>query len=331
MSRLALTLAGVDYLDRTGPLVHGEVVPEGIDLNYIVLNIGELFRRASQHTEFDACEFSLSTYMVMRSRGDDRYIGIPVFPARAFRHRAIYVNPESGIETPEDLDGRSVGCREYQQSASMWARAILQHDHGVLPENVHWRYGGIESSIWLERLEHELPPHIRYDRISADKSLIGMLEANELDAVITPATPKRFREGSPLIRRLFQEYETVERAYWERTGVFPIMHLIVIRKDVYEANRWIATSLVRAFEQAKQAGLAKLRHPDILAVGDPWWESEWEEVDITFGGDAFPYGFEANLKTLEAATLYSYEQGLSPRKLDPEELFAPEVLDTMPS
>ncbi len=324
--RLPVSFGGVDYLDRTHALATGEVQPVGVDLNFQTLPISELFRRMSRYAEFDAGEFSLSTYLLMRSRGDDRFVGIPVFPARAFRQRQIYVGTASGIEKPEDLAGRTVGLREYQITASLWVRAFLQHDYGVSPDKVRWRYGGVEAPYWAERFEHPTPDGVELERIPADTSLVAMLEAGELDALVATHAPQRFREGSPAIRRLFPDYRPVEEDYFRRTGFFPIMHVIVIRRDVYEANRWLATSLLRAFEEAKLHGRRITHHMDVLAVSDPWWEPELEKVDALFDNDPFPYGFGANRAIIEAMTQYSFEQGLAERKLDPEELFAPETL-----
>jgi 4,5-dihydroxyphthalate decarboxylase len=327
VSRLPLSLGCAVYLDRTLALATGEVTPMGVDLNFQPMAISELFRRMTRHAEFDAAELSLSTLMIMRSSGDDRFVAIPVFPARAFRQRQLYVNPESGIERPEDLAGKRVGLREYQITAALWMRAFLQHDFGVEPSSIHWRYGGVETPYWAERLEHATPAGVDLQRIPPDRSLVGMLEAGELDALALTHAPKSFHEGSPKIRRLFPDYRPVEQDYFRRTGYFPIMHTVVVRRDVYEANRWVATSLLRAFQEAKEAGRRRVRDMDILAVSDPWWETELEAVDEVFGGDPFPYGFAANANILEAATQYSFEQGLSQRKLDPAELFAPETFE----
>jgi 4,5-dihydroxyphthalate decarboxylase len=328
MTRLPLSFGGVTYLDRTLALAAGEVAPAGVDLNFQSLPISELFRRMSRHAEFDAAEFSMSTLMVMRAAGDDRFVAIPVFPARAFRQRQLYVNPAGGIERPEDLSGRKVGLREYEITAALWIRAFLQHDHGVEPMSIRWRFGGVETPYWAERHEHPPPPGVELERIPADRSLLEMLEAGELDALALTQAPSAFREGAPWIRRLFPDYRPVEEDYFRRTGFFPIMHTIVIRRDVYEANRWLATSLLRAFEDSKAWGRRRVRDLDVLAVSDPWWEPELDSVDAVFGGDPFPYGFSANLAILEAMTQFSFEQGLSARKLDPAELFAPETLDT---
>ncbi len=326
--RLPLAFGGVDYLDRTHALATGEVSPLGVDLNFQSLAISELFRRMCRNAEFEAAELSMSSYMVMRSQGDDRFVAIPVFPARAFRQRQIYVGADSGIEKPEDLAGKLVGLREYQITAALWIRAFLQHDHGVEPGAIRWRYGGVETPYWAERLEHPPPPGVELERIPEDRSLVGMLEAGELDALALTHAPKLFHDGSPAIRRLFSDYRPIEEDYFRRTGLYPIMHTVVIRRDVYAANPWLATSLLRAFEEAKAVGRRRTHDMDVLAVSDPWWEPELAAVDALFGGDPFPYGLAANLAAVEAMTQYSFEQGLSARKLDPLELFASETLDS---
>ncbi len=327
MAKLKLTYAGQIYLDRTMPLRTGEVSPEGIDLNYLIVPVGDLFRRTCQNAEFEAAELSLSSYMLMRSRGDDRYIAVPVFPSRNFRHNGVYVNTRAGIERPQDLIGKNVGVTEYQMTAALWIRAFLQYDYGVTPQSIHWWKGGLTTPFHTDRLAHDTPPGVQLDPIPSDQSLEGMLDSGGLDALVTPSPPLPFRAGSPNIRRLFPDYWQVEREYFQRTGCFPIMHTVVVRRDVYEANRWVPRTLFEAFTESKRLGMMRLREVGQLAVSIPWLATQLEEVDRIFDGDAFKYGFDANLSTLESMTQYSYEQGLSKRKLDPRELFAPETLN----
>ena len=335
MSDLRLTFAAYVYLDRTRALQTGQVRPAGIDLTFLPLDIGELFRRMAQHVEFDVAELSTSTYMMMLGQGDDRLVGLPVFLSRAFRHSQIYVNAASGIERPEDLRGVDVGIPEYQMTAALWIRAFLEHDYGVSPTDLRWWYGGVEQPGYTERRHHDPPPGVHLKEIPKDKWLTGMLESGELSAYITAADPGPFRRRSPHVRRLFPNWREVERAYFERTGFFPIMHMTVVRRDVYERNRWVIESLMDALVEAKRRGLARLRNLGALAVTLPWLGAHLEEVDELFGGDPFPYGFAQNQATLEAMTQYSYEQGLTPHKLAPEELFPPEALghpgDDLPS
>ena len=331
MTEVAITYAGAEYLDRMRALQFGFVKPEGVDLTYLAINhVGELFRRMAQDAEFEVSEMSMSTLMVMVSQGDDRLIGIPVFPSRAFRHSQIYVHSRSGIERPEDLVGRDVGVPEYQMTAALWQRALLQHEYGVGAEDLHWWTGGLKTPEYHERHQHGLPEGVTLDRIPTDKALEPMLEAGEIDAILHAHAPDRFRAGSPNVVRLFPNYREVEMAYYRKTRLFPVMHTVVVRRDIYEANPWIVVSLLDAFEESKQMGYARMRDLDTLAVGHPWIAAEWDDVRADFGGDPFVYGYDSNLHLLEAMTQYSHEQGLSERRLSPDELFAPEALAWVP-
>lgn len=327
MSRLPLTYAGLSYFDRTVPLEQGTVDVPGVDLNYVAFRSpGDLFRRQAQHAEFEASEMSLSTFIMLIARGDTRFVGIPVFVSRNFRHSQVYVHEDAGIEDPADLAGRDVGIFEYQMTAALWIRAFLQHDHGVAPSDLRWWEGGLIEPGYAERLPVELPPGIDVSRIPADRTLEGMLAAGDLDALVTVQPPRGFGGGGLPVRRLFPDHREVELDYYRRTGLFPIMHLVVLRRDVYEAHRWLPVTLLQAFTAAKDAGAARLRALTGLAVGLPWLAVSLAEVDDLFGGDAFPYGVPANRETLEAAARYSQEQGLAPREVAVDELFAPEVL-----
>ena len=329
--KLRLTYAGAPYLDRMAALQHGTVQPEGVDLNYLVVgNVGELFRRMAQFAEFDVSEMSMSTLMVMTAQGDHRLVAIPVFPSRGFRHSQVYLHADSGITRPEDLAGCNVGVPEYQMTAALWQRAFLQHDYGVAPADVRWWTGGLRTPAYVERHRHDLPDGVTLDRIPAGKTLEAMLDAGEIDALATAVAPEPFRDGSPNITRLFPDYRTVEEDYYRRTGFFPVMHTVVIRRDVYEANRWLVVSLLDAFEEAKAQSNERLRDLDSLPVNHPWIAAEIDRVIELFGRDPFTSGYAENLALLEAMTQYSYEQGLSGRKLDPEELFAPEALAWSP-
>lgn len=327
MADLKLTYGGYVYLDRTRALQSGQVRAEGVDLNFQTVEISELFRRMAQHVEFDVAEMSLSTYMVMRGQGDDRLIGIPVFLSRAFRHSRVFVNSEAGIDRPEDLQGKNVGTPEFQMTAGLWIRGFLQHDYGVDASDMSWFYGGSDEPVYAERRRHEAPPGVKLEQIPTGRTLSDMVESGELDALITAADPEPYRRGSPNVRRLFDDPWTVERDYFARTGIFPIMHLAVIQREIYERNRWLAVSLLNAFIESKRLGMERMRLTGALPVALPWLAAAMEELDEVFDGDAFPYGFAANRHVLEAATTYASEQGLTPRRFEPEELFAPETLD----
>ena len=327
MSKLRLTYGGYVYLDRTRALQFGQVAVEGVDFNFESIEISELFRRMAQHIEFDVAEMSLSTYLVMLGQGDDRLVGIPVFLSRAFRHSRVFVHSDAGINEPADLKGKQVGTPEYQMTAGLWIRGFLEHDYGVAASDMTWFYGGSDEPVYAERRHHDAPPDVSLEQIPKGRTLSGMLESGELDALITAADPAPYRRGSPKVRRLFENPWSVERDYFTRTGIFPIMHLVVIRREIYERNRWLAVSLLNAFIESKRLGMERMRLTGALPVAIPWLAADIEELDAMFGGDAFPYGFGQNRLALEAATTYANEQGLTPRRFEPEDLFAPETLD----
>lgn len=331
MTKLRLSYASTYDYDRTRALADGRVIPDGIDLNFMVLpTIEDVFWRTARYQDFDSSEFSFQSYLVSRAsaRGDTLpLVAIPVFPSRVFRHSAIFVNANSGIENPEDLKGKAVGVPEYQMTAATWARGILQHEYGVHPEDVGtWRTGGLEQPGRVEKLKLNLPKGVRVEPIPAGKTLNGMLEGGEIDALVSARMPSSFVQGSPNVRRLFEDYPAVEKEYYIRTGIFPIMHTVVIRRDVYESNRWVARNLQKAFEEAKNIALEQAYEGGVLQFSMPWMVHAIEEQRALFGEDPWPYGVEKNLGAIEALAQYSHEQGLSERKVGAEELFAPETL-----
>lgn len=320
MSKLPLTLACGDY-DRTHALLDGSIQPDGIDLNYVDLPPAEIFWRQLRHQEFDASELSLSGYIMGVARGNSPFVAIPVFPSRVFRHSFIWVRADTGIETPKDLIGKRVGIPEYHMTAMLFIRGLLQHEYGVLPEQITW------VRARTERVELNLPASIKIEDIGPDGALDAKFEAGELDAIAGTHVPRSFRDGSGLARRLFSNAREVELDYYRRTGIFPIMHTIAIRRELYERNRWIAVSLFEAFHKAKERAYARLRNIATGIYSLPWLHCYLEEQRQIFGNDPYAYGVPSNLPTLEAATLYSFEQGLSPRHVAVEELFAPETID----
>jgi 4,5-dihydroxyphthalate decarboxylase len=336
VAKLRLQYAGVSYYDKTRALERGEVVPDGIDFEYVQFeDVAELFRVLAQDpTAFDAAEMSTSTLTMMISRGDDRLVGIPVFTSKAFRHSQVYVNVASGIERPEDLAGKRVGVPEYQMTAAVWIRAFLQHDYGVAPDEMHWLTGGLETPSYAERLHHEPPPGVTIELIPAGSTLEEMLDSGEIDALATARAPRPFREGTGRVRRLFPDYRAVEEEYLRRTGIYPIMHTVVLQRTIYEANRWAPVALADAFEEARHHGRERLRDLDTLAVMHPWIAAELEELKgpfAHFGGDPFAYGLEVNRHVLEALMEHAWEQRLPARKVEVDELFAPETLEWRPA
>lgn len=323
--RLPLTLACGLY-DRTVPLLGELISPEGIDLNYLVMDPGQIFRRQARHAEFDVAEFSLSTYAILHARGDRRLVAIPVFPSRRFRHSNIYVNAGAGVHEPKNLVGKRVGAQEYQQTAGVWIRGILQHDYGVRPDQMEWYFGAYnEPEPFVERIPITLPPEIHTRTIGADQCLDQMLERGEIDALMGSTMPASFRRGSPHVGRLFSNFREAEVDYYRRTGIFPIMHTVVIKREIYERAPWVAVSLYKAFERSKALAMRRLWNAETLYCALPWLAAHLEETEALMGRDPFVYGVEANRRVLEPFLQYCHEQCLVDRGLTAEELFAPET------
>ena len=327
MARLRLSLACWHY-DRTQALADGTVRPEGIDLNYLDLHVEETFFRMLRNREFDVAEMSLSSYAVSVARDSPPFVAIPVFPSRFFRQSCIFVSGKSGIREPRDLIGKRIGTPEYQMTAPVWIRGILQDEYGVDPASVEYCTGGEEEPGRDEKLKLDLPAKFRVTRIGAGQTLAAMLADGEIDALHAARIPSTFVSRPGTVRRLFENYVDVERAYYQKTRVFPIMHTVVIRRDVYKANPWIAQSLTKAFEQAKQRVYQNLYTTSALTTMLPWQVAQVEEVRRDMGDDWWPYGFEPNRHVLDTFLRYHHEQGLSSRRLQPEELFAPETLSS---
>jgi 4,5-dihydroxyphthalate decarboxylase len=324
MSRLRLTLACWNY-DRTRALADGSVRPEGIELDYLGLEVEETFFRMLRHREFDVAEMSLSSYTVTLSRDDPPFIALPVFPSRMFRHSCIFISAKSGIREPKDLVGRRVGVPEYQMTAPVWIRGILQDEHGVDPASVSYFTGGVEEPGRTEKLKLDLPARIRIAPIEATRTLARMLADGDVDALYTARTPSTFATRPAAIHRLFDDYVAAERDYHRRTRIFPIMHTVVIRRDVYRAHPWIAQSLCKAFSEAKRRAQADLAATNALSSMLPWQIAHVEEARRQLGDDWWPYGLEPNRNVLDTFLRYHHEQGLSKRRLTPDELFAPET------
>ncbi len=324
MSRLPLTFGCWNY-DRTRALADGSVVPDGIDLNYLDMPVEETFFRMLRHGEFDVAELSLSSYTLSRNRDPAPFVAIPVFPSRYFRHSCIFVNAAAGIRAPKDLIGRRVGCPEYQMTAPVWIRGILAEHYGVPVDGVTYVTGGEEQPGRSEKIGLDLPPAIRVERIGPAQTLSQMLRDGEIDALYTARAPSSFRAGDGRVVRLFPDYVAVEREYFRQTGIFPIMHVVAIRRDVYEAHRWIAQSLAKAFGQAQRRTYDDLRETAALKAMLPWLSAHVEEATALMGEDWWPYGLARNRTTLATFLRYSHEQGLARRLLAPEDLFAPET------
>jgi len=325
VNKLFLTIGCGDY-DRTHALQTGAVEPEGIKLNYIPLQSEEVFWRMGHHREFDASEMSLSNHITMVSRGNSPFIGVPVFPSRYFRHSSIFFNVDSGIREPKDFKGKKIGAPEYAITAAVWIRGFLNDDYGVKTSDMHWFTGGQEEAGRKERVKLTLPPEIKLDPIADDKTLNSMLEACEIDALISARSPSSFVKGSPKVKRLFPNYKEVEIDYYKRTKIFPIMHVLVIRREVYERNPWVARSLYKAFCEAKERAIQTMHISNSHAYMMPWLSWEREQLREIFGPDWWPYGIEPNRNVIETLIRYMGEQGLLAKPVSVEDLFAPNVI-----
>jgi 4,5-dihydroxyphthalate decarboxylase len=324
MSNLHLTLACEDY-DRTRPLKDGIVKAEGIELNYLVMTVEEIFWRMMKYEEFDVSELSMGAFLTAAARGRRPFVGIPVFPSRTFRHRCIFVNSAAGIEKPEDLRGKRVGVPEYSMTAAVWLRGLFEHEYGIAPREIHWIQAGEEQPGRKDRVDFEMPPGIRLDNKS-DRTLNEMIENGEIDAMMSPRMPTCFVENSR-VRRLFPNYKQVEMDYFRKTGLFPIMHVIVIKRSIYEKEPWVAQTLYKAFCAAKDLCMKELYDTNILRISLPWTSAEYEQTRDLMTADYWPYGLGPNRRNLETLHGYLYEQGLIKQKLNLDELFAPETVE----
>jgi len=321
--RVPLTLACWDY-DRTRPLASGEVVPDGIDLTYLNLPVEETFFRMARFREFDAAEMSLSSYTISLCQ-DAPFVAIPAFPSRAFRHNGIYVNAASGIREPADLAGRLVGVPEYQLTAAVWIRGILAEHHGLPVTAVNYRIGGLHQPGRVDKIAHAPPPGVQIEAIPPGNTLDGMLADGRIDALYSPRTPRSFAAGDPRVHRLFTDPRAEEERYFATTGIFPIMHVVVLRRDVYERRAWLAQALYKAFEQARAQTVARLAETAASACLLPWLYAELERTQAMMGTGFWPYGLGPNEEVLRTFLRYALEQGLLTRALAPADLFARET------
>jgi 4,5-dihydroxyphthalate decarboxylase len=326
MAALKLSLACWDY-DRTRALADGSVRPEGIELVYLPLEVEETFFRMLRNREFDCSEMSLSSYVMTLGAAEPPFVAIPVFPSRCFRHGSIFVSAKSGIERPEQLAGRRVGVPEYQMTAPVWIRGILADDYGVVPASVEYLRGGEEQPGRDEKLELELPPRFRVTSIGPGQTLSGMLAAGEIDALYSARAPSTFLSQPGAVGRLFPNYAEVERDYYRRTKIFPIMHTVVIRRELYARHPWVAQSLCKAFAAAQAKAYAALAQTAALKAMLPWLPAHVEDTRREMGEDWWPSGLAPNRHVLEAFLRYHHEQGLSKRRYAPEELFARETFE----
>jgi 4,5-dihydroxyphthalate decarboxylase len=315
------------HYDRIMPLVSGQVRIEACNATFLDLEPEELFHRALHFEEFDVTELSFSNYLTLTARADCPYIAIPVFPGRRFRHSGIYINTRSGIRKPEDLKGRLVGSPEYQVTASVWIRGILEDEYGVKPSDIRWRAGGLYETSRTEKVTFSPPAEVELERIGPGKTLSKMLIDGEIDALIGPRAPSSFHEGHRDIVRLFPDYIEMEKEYYRRTGIFPIMHLLAVHKKKVRELPWLPASLFKAFETAKDMAIERLLEENEPMATYPWIDGVIREAQGFMGKDFWPYGIEENRKTLDAFLRYHFDQGLSDRSLGIDEIFVPSTLE----
>jgi 4,5-dihydroxyphthalate decarboxylase len=318
MANLTLTIACQDY-DHTRALADGTVTVDGVELK--VVNISppsQIFLRMLNNEEFDVSEMSLSNYLIALDNDDRRFIALPVFPSRVFRHSYVWINANAGIEKPQDLKGKRVGIADYSMTSVLFTRGFLTHQYGLRAQDIHW---------FRRRREHvaiAVPEGIRLDNIGKDETLDDLLEQGKLDGLAVTQPPRTFVEGSPNVRRLFPDARAAEADYYRQTKIFPIMHTVVLRRAIYEKQPSLAVELAKAFQAAKEQCYERLEEKGFPL---PWLNLDLEFAQRVLGHDIYAYGVKASLPTLEAATLYSHEQGLTKRRLEVGELFAPETMD----
>jgi len=323
MSALNLSLAIGEY-DHVRDVLDGSVRVEGVELTVLRLPIEEIFYRATRFREFDVSEMSFAKVIGLHASGDRGFVPLPVFPSRVFRHSSIYVRSDSQLARLEDLAGKRIGVPEWAQTAAVYSRGMLAHDCGVDLRSIEWFQAGVNEAGRKEKLELQLPPGIKLT-VVPDRSLSEMLVLGSLDAMLSARPPRPFVDGQGSIRRLLPDYREAEHAYARRTGIFPIMHVVAVRRDVYEANPWIAMNLYKAFDEAKQRSVARARDITASFFPLPWIPDSIERSRDWLGADPWPYGIDANRVTLEAFASYAFEQGVCARKVELDELFPPEV------
>jgi 4,5-dihydroxyphthalate decarboxylase len=326
MAEVPIIIACGNY-DRCRAIRDGRVKVEGCAVTYLPLYPEEIFFRAFRYQEFDVSELSFSSYIRTVAAGTSAYVGIPAFVSRLFRHSGIYVRADAGIEQPQDLRGKRVGLPEYQITAVVWMRGMLQHEYGVRPTEIHWRSGGQEEAGRDERTPLKPIPGLDLQPIAGEQTLVGMLRDGELDALFTARAPSSFLRGEPHIRRLFSDTRAAEQAYWRKTRLFPIMHLVGIRKTLVERYPWLPTSVYKAFYEAKALAMIDLLDVNALTTTLPWLIAETQETQAMMGKDFWPYGIHENVREITALAQYLHEQGLIDRKVTVEELFHPSMFE----
>lgn len=326
MSKLKLSVAMGNY-DRTRPLVDGEVQIEGTEPIYLLLSPEEMFFRAFRDVAFDVSELSLSSFAIKTANGTNPYVGIPVFPSRAFRHSAIYVRTDRGIRTPSDLIGRRIGTPEYQLTANVWVRALLQDEYAVKPADIRWVRGGMQQPGRKEKIPLQLPADVHIEDAPEHLTLSELLERGEIDALIGPRAPACLERGDARVAWLFDNPAASASEYFRKTRLFPIMHMIGVRRELAEQQPWLPMALTKAFSEAKRRAWARLRETATSNVMVPFLEEQVKATRTLMGEDFWPYGLAENRHALEYFLRQHHAQGLSARGLRVEELFHPSTLE----
>ena len=326
MTKLKLSVAIGDY-DRMRPIADERVKIDGVDPQVMLLEPEEMFFRSFRYQDFDISELSLSSYCVKTSEGNCPYVAVPVFPSRAFRHTSIFIRTDRGIARPADLKGKRIGVPEYQLTANVWARMILQNDYGVHPRDIRWVRGGYETPGRPEKIKINLPPDVRMEAAPEGATLSGMLADGDLDGIIGPRAPSCFDRGHPSVAWLFEDPTTVALDWYQRTKIFPIMHVLGIRRELVERHPFLAGAVVKAFTRSKALALEQLTDTSATKVTLPFVEEQLRRARTLMGADFWAYGLEPNRPTLEAFLEAHHDQGLSKRRLTPEELFHPASLE----
>ena len=322
MPKLQISFASCPY-DRLNPIIGGRVPIEGCDVNFFPLRPEELFPRVYQTQDFDVTELSASSHILTSLRGDSNYLGIPAFVSRVFRHGDIYIRTDRGISSPADLRGKTIGVPEYQMTAALWIRGILSDEYGVTASDIKWRNGGLQKPGRGERTPITLPPNIELKTIPGDKTLSGMLASGEIDGLITAVQPQCFADRAPNVGRLFPDYRAAEEAYFRKTGMFPIMHMMGVRRTLAEQHPWLPGSILKACLHARTIAMEEMKSTGMFYAMLPWLSDDLRRAQSVMGPNMWPYGVTANRKDLESMLRWSFEQGLAPRQGTVEEVFAP--------
>lgn len=327
MSKLQLSIAVGNY-DRMRPLIDGEVQIDGVDPVFMLQDPEEIFFRAFRHADYDICELSLSSYSVKTAAGTSPYIAVPIFPSRAFRHSSVYVRSDRGIDRPEDLKGKRIGVPEYQLTANVWVRLMLEETYGVKASDIQWVRGGYEDPTRVEKIGLNLPEGVSLTNAPAGKTISNLLATGEIDGVIGPRAPSCFDQGNPLVKYLFDDPQVSAAQWYSQTKLFPIMHTLGIRKPLAESHPWLPGAIMKAFEQSKKIALARLSDTSATKVTLPFVEDQLRNARRLMGHDFWSYGFAENEAVMDRFLAQHHAEGLSSRRLRAAELFHPASLES---